>query len=220
MIGVKICGITNLHDGRNAVECGADALGFIFYSKSKRYVSPERANEMIRKLPGEVIRVGVFVNQEIEEVKEIARFCDLSLIQLHGDESIQYCSQFPTSSLIKAVTPRTGKDMVRLKDYPAQIVLVDAYAPGCYGGTGRRCHWGLAVKAKETHRLVLAGGLKADNIREAIEAVRPDAVDINSGVEISPGKKDPRKMREVIDIVRRIGPTGEQRVFRRETGKT
>jgi phosphoribosylanthranilate isomerase len=218
MTGIKICGITNLHDARSAVECGADALGFIFYSKSKRYVSPPKAKEMIRKLPSDVIRVGVFVNQEIEEVKEIARFCDLSLIQLHGDETTEYCSQFPTSSLIKAVMPRKGKDIVRF-NYPAGIILVDTYAPGLYGGTGRVSNWSLAVRIKENHRLILAGGLRADNIREAIEAVRPDAVDINSGIEISPGEKDPGKMREIVEIVRKTGPTGEQTIFRREAGR-
>jgi len=218
MTSVKICGITNIHDARSAVECGADALGFIFYPKSKRHISPVKAREMIRKLPCEVIRVGVFVNQEIEEVKEIAAFCGLSLIQLHGDESVQYCGQFPASSLIKAVRPRTGKDMVGCKDYPVAIILIDAYAPGRYGGTGRVSDWSLAARIKKTRPLILAGGLRADNIREAIEVVRPHAVDINSGVEISPGKKDPRKMREIIEIVRKAGPTVEQGIFRREAG--
>jgi phosphoribosylanthranilate isomerase len=204
MINVKICGITNISDARVAVESGADALGFNFYPKSKRYVLAEKAREIIQKLPGEVTRVGVFVNQEIWEVKEIARFCDLNLIQLHGDESPQYCSQFPTSSLIKAVSPRTEKDIFKLKDYPVRAILVDAYEPGCFGGTGKISDWKLAIRIKETHPLILAGGLNAENIRQAIEAVRPHAVDINSGVEISPGRKDHDKMREIIGIVREI----------------
>ncbi len=218
MIGVKICGITNIRDARSAVESGADALGFIFYSKSQRYVSPAKAKEMIRRLPSEVVRVGVFVNQKIDEVKEVARFCDLTLIQLHGNESAQYCGQFPASSLIKAVRPRTEKGISGLKGYPVAIILIDAYAPGRYGGTGSVSDWSLAARIKETHPLILAGGLTVEKIREAIEAVRPHAVDINSGVETFPGKKDPRKMREIIDIVRKTGPTVEQGIFTRGAG--
>jgi phosphoribosylanthranilate isomerase len=203
LISVKICGITHISDARSAVEYGADALGFIFYPKSKRYVSPEKVKEMIRKLPCEVIRVGVFVNQEIGEVKEIAKFCDLNLIQLHGDESAQYCSHFLSTSLIKAVSPQTEEDTLPFRNYPVRAILVDASQPGSYGGTGKKSDWRLAIKIKETHSLILAGGLNAGNIREALAFVRPQAVDINSGVEISPGKKDPEKMREIIEIVRK-----------------
>jgi len=202
MISVKICGITNISDARSAVEYGADVLGFIFYPGSQRYVPPEKAKEMIQRLPCEVIRVGVFVNQEIREVKEIARFCNLSLIQLHGDESPQYCGQFSGFSLIKAISPRTEAEILRLGDYPVGAILVDAYERGRYGGTGKTSDWRLAIKVKERHPLILSGGLNADNIREAIEAVRPPAVDINSGVEISPGKKDDEKIRRIIGIVR------------------
>ena len=204
MVKVKICGVTNISDAYSAAECGVDALGFIFYPKSQRYIQPEKAKEMIQRLPCEVIQTGVFVNQEIQEVKEIAKFCDLSLIQLHGDESPQYCSQFPISSLIKAVSLRTEEDLLSLKNYPVGAVLVDAYEPGCYGGTGRISNWRLAIKVKETHPLILAGGLNTENIREAIETVRPQAVDINSGVEISPGKKDHNKMGKIIRIIRDV----------------
>ena len=202
MVRVKICGIANIRDAHGAIEFGTDALGFIFYPKSPRYVPPEKAKEMIQKLPREMIRVGVFVNQEIEKVKEIARFCDLTLIQLHGDESPQYCSEFPISCLIKAVSPQSEEDVQKIKDYPVGAILVDAYKPGCYGGTGKISDWRLARKVKEAHQLILAGGLNTENIREAIEAVRPQAVDINSGVEISPGKKDHKKMRKIIESVR------------------
>ena len=202
MIRVKICGITNISDARSAVKYGADVLGFIFYPGSQRYVPPEKAKEMIQRLPREVIRVGVFVNQEIGEVKEIAKFCDLNLIQLHGDESPHYCGQFSGFSLIKAISPRTEAEILRLGDYPVGAILVDAYERGRYGGTGKTSDWRLAIKVKERHPLILSGGLNADNIREAIEAVRPPAVDINSGVEISPGKKDDEKIRRIIGIVR------------------
>jgi len=202
MIGIKICGMTNIGDARSAVEYGVDALGFIFYPGSQRYVPPEKAKEMIQRLPCEVIRVGVFVNQEMRAVKAIARFCNLSLIQLHGDESPEYCGQFSGFSLIKAISPRTEAEILRLGDYPVDAVLVDAYKQGRYGGTGKTSDWRLAIKIKERHPLILSGGLNADNIRAAIETVRPQAVDINSGVEISPGKKDPEKMRKIIGIIR------------------
>jgi phosphoribosylanthranilate isomerase len=218
MIGIKICGITNIGDARSAVEYGADALGFIFYPKSKRYVSPGKAREMIRELPCEVIRVGVFVNQEIREVKKIARFCNLSLIQLHGDESPQYCGQLSGFSLIKAISPRTEAEILRLGDYPVGAVLVDAYEQGRYGGTGKTSDWRLAIKVKERYPLILSGGLNADNIRAAIETVRPQAVDINSGVEISPGKKDPDKIREIVEIARGTGHALDEGFFRRGEG--
>jgi phosphoribosylanthranilate isomerase len=202
MIGVKVCGITNIGDAYVAAESGADALGFIFYPKSQRYVAPAKAKEIIQKLPCEIITVGVFVNQEIHAVKEIVSFCGLHLIQLHGDEPPEDCAQFPMSSLIKAVSCQTEKEIQELKNYPVAAILMDTREAGHYGGTGKNSDWSLAIKVKETHPLILAGGLNMENIREAIERVRPQAVDINSGVEISPGKKDPGKIREIIKIVR------------------
>lgn len=223
MVKIKICGITNISDAYLAVGYGVDALGFIFYPKSERYVMPKKAKEIIQNLPCEIIKVGVFVNQEIEEVKEITKFGGLDLIQLHGDESPVYCSQFPISSLIKAVSPRGEEDIRELRNYPVRAILVDRREPGAYGGTGKTADWRLAIKVKETYPLILAGGLNEENVREAIETVRPQAVDINSGVEISPGKKDPNKLRRIIEIVRetsgiiasRTGrPYGDRDVFR------
>jgi phosphoribosylanthranilate isomerase len=205
MIRVKICGITNIGDAYWAVESGADALGFIFYPKSQRYIVPERAKEILQKIPGSIGRVGVFVNQEIQAVKEIVSFCGLRLIQLHGDESLPYCAQFPRSSLIKAVSSWAVEERQELDNYPVKAILVDAREPGRYGGTGKNSDWALAMKVKKTHPLILAGGLNKENIRKAIEAVRPCAVDINSGVEASPGEKDPYKMREIMEIIRAIG---------------
>jgi phosphoribosylanthranilate isomerase len=202
MVEVKICGITNINDAYVAIKCGADALGFIFYPKSQRYVAPERAKEIIQKLPHEIIKVGVFVNHEIHEVKEIVKFCGLNLIQLHGDESPEYCAQFPKSSLIKAVSCRLEEDIRKLRNYSVRAILVDGREQGHYGGTGKNLDWRLAIKIKETHPLILAGGLNKENIRKAIETVRPQVVDINSGVELSPGKKDPDKIRDIIEIVR------------------
>ena len=202
MIGAKICGITQIRDAYAVVESGADALGFIFYPKSPRYLAPERAKEIIQKIPGSIGKVGVFVNQEIGAVKEIVSFCGLHLIQLHGDESPQYCGQFPMSSLIKAVSHWAEEEIQKLENYTVKAILVDARDPGCPGGTGKNSDWALALRVKKNHPLILAGGLNKENIRRAIEAVRPNAVDINSGVETSPGKKDPHQIREIMDIIR------------------
>ncbi len=200
MTEIKICGITNLDDALAVAENGADALGFIFYPKSTRYVSPEKAKEIIENIPGEITRVGVFVNHHADEIKEIVEFCSLNLVQLHGNETPEYCRQFPVSILIKAFSPRTESDLQTLKDYPVRAILVDAHDPGLYGGTGKTSNWELASKIRESHPLILSGGLNIDNIMEAIETVHPNAVDINSGVETSPGKKDHNKIRKIIEI--------------------
>jgi len=203
MIEIKICGITNFDDALAVAESGADALGFIFYPKSPRYVSPEEVRKIIENLPGEITRVGVFVNHRAEELKEIIKFCGLNLVQLHGDETPGYCCQFPASTLVKAFSPRTENDLQVLKDYQVKAILVDTRDPKLYGGTGKTSNWELASKIKESHPLILSGGLNIDNIIEAIETVHPDAVDINSGVESSPGKKDHNKVSEFIKIVRK-----------------
>ena len=201
---IKICGITNISDARSAADCGADALGFIFYPQSQRYVKPMKAKEIIQTLPCEISKVGVFVNHEIQKVKEIVQFCGLDLIQLHGDEPPEYCAQFPMSSLIKAVSCRTEQEILELRSFPVAAILMDARDSRQYGGTGKNSDWRLAIRLKEMHPFILAGGLNKENIRQAVQTVGPQAVDINSGVEISPGKKDPNKIREIIKIVREV----------------
>ena len=202
MVEIKICGITNVSDALIAAECGVDALGFIFFPNSQRYVAPAKAKEIIQRLPCEISRVGVFVNRGIKEVKEIIQFCGLDMIQLHGDERAEYCAQFPMPSVIKAVSCRTEEEIPELRSFPVAAILMDARDPGHYGGTGKISDWRLAIMAKEAHPLILAGGLNKENMRKAIETVRPQAVDINSGVEISPGKKDLYKIREIVRMVR------------------
>ncbi|MBN2515652.1 MAG: phosphoribosylanthranilate isomerase [Deltaproteobacteria bacterium] len=203
MTEIKICGITNRKDAFAAVESGVDALGFIFYKKSPRYVSPEKVKEFIEGLPHTVTKVGVFVNHDASEVKTIFDFCRLDLLQLHGNESPDYCSDFPASVLIKALSPKPGDDFELLSHYPVKAFLVDTYDSERYGGTGRTSNWELAAKLSAIHHLILSGGLMKDNIREAIATVSPLAVDVNSGVEVSPGKKDHHKIREIVDIIRR-----------------
>jgi phosphoribosylanthranilate isomerase len=201
MVRVKICGITNIRDAYRAAEYGADALGFIFYEKSRRFIAPEDAKEIIQKIPGSIGKVGVFVNEEIGTVKEVVSFCGLHMIQLHGDESPQYCAQFPMFSLIKTVSSWAEGEVQGLGNYAVKAILVDARDSGRYGGTGKNSDWALALRVKKVRPLILAGGLREENIRKAIETVRPCAVDINSGVETSPGKKDPDKIREIMEII-------------------
>lgn len=215
MTEIKICGITNLEDARCAFELGADALGFIFHPKSPRYVTPGAAKEIIQGLPGKITKVGVFVNREHQVVKGMASYCGLDIIQFHGDETPEYCSSFQTYPLIKAISEWKETELNRLSEYPVKAFLVDARDTERYGGTGKKSNWTLAKKIGEIKPLILAGGLKEENIREAIETVSPDAVDINSGVEISARKKDPEKIKEIIGIVRAMDRKCKTSIFRK-----
>lgn len=207
MTAVKICGITNLEDAEAAMLAGADAIGFIFYPGSPRCVSPDRAREISGKLPGRVCRVGVFVDHDAGGVRRIGEFCGLDFIQLHGNESPDYCRAFSPSVLIKALSIQKEEDLALLKDYPVRAILAEAHDPVRRGGTGKTCDWNLARKAGEKHRLILSGGLNPQNIVLAMEAVRPLAVDIGSGVESRPGKKDPEKIKELMIAVRSFKDT-------------
>jgi phosphoribosylanthranilate isomerase len=200
---VKICGITNLDDALCVCENGADAMGFIFFPKSPRYITPEEAKEIIKNLPGGIAKVGVFVNKDAGEVEKIVEFCGLDFIQLHGDETPDYCRKFSASILIKAFSPKSEGDLEALKDYDVRAVLVDTFDPKMYGGTGRTSNWELALKIRKAYPLILSGGLNEHNIENAIKIVSPHAVDINSGVESSPGKKDHEKIGKVMDIIRK-----------------
>jgi phosphoribosylanthranilate isomerase len=203
MAQIKICGITNIEDGLAAALAGADALGFVFHPASPRYVTPGRVREIIGSLPSGLCTVGVFVNLAAEEVLQIAELCGLDFIQLHGSETREYCRRFPLERLIKALSFRSDGEFSSMADYPARAFLVDAHDPVHFGGTGKTCDWNLAGKAAARHPLILAGGLREANIIAALEAVRPLAVDISSGVEAQPGKKDHEKIRSVIAAVRK-----------------
>ncbi len=212
MIEVKICGMTNKADALAACEAGADAVGFIFFPQSPRYILPEQALKIIRSLPLEVCKVGVFVNTDQANLQDIVDYCGLDLIQLHGSESAEFCRLFPAARVIKSLSPHTLADIEAADVYETRAILVDAprlvrdgeAGDPQYGGTGRLANWEMAKALKARHRLILAGGLKADNVAEAIAAVEPDALDFNSGVEISPRHKDLEKIRRVIELVRRI----------------
>ncbi len=201
MVRVKICGITNLEDARHAVACGADALGFVFYPESPRYVELDLARQIIAALPPFVTCVGLFVNELPSRIVETVNYCGLDLIQLHGDETPEQCS-FPPYRVIKAVRVSQQAGAEPLPDYPVSALLLDALVPGQFGGTGKVCDWGFAAKVSAQQPIVLAGGLTPENVAAAIKAVTPYAVDVSSGVETSPGQKDPRKVSEFIRIAK------------------
>ena len=196
-VRVKICGITNREDALHAAACGADALGFVFYSGSSRCVSPQTVAGICAALPPFVTRVGLFVNEAPERIRAIAQECGLDVLQLHGDEAPQGCL-LPPYRVIKGLRPVAGDDPGQLAAYPVSALLVDAAVPGQFGGTGQCADWTLAAQFAATHRVVLAGGLTPDNVVAAIKQVRPYAVDVSSGVESAPGKKDPAKVAEFI----------------------
>lgn len=206
MVRLKVCGITSIEDARAAIECGAEYLGFNFYPKSPRYISPQSAQAIIKQLPDEIISAGVFVNEAApENVAEILATSGAKLAQLHGDESPDYCARVGAKRVIKAL--RIGDDFEarRVLDYPAAAILLDAFDPKLYGGTGKTTNWAMAREAAKLAKIFLAGGLSPDNVVEAIRAVEPFAVDVNSGVESAPGRKDKNRLKELKEQLTRHG---------------
>jgi phosphoribosylanthranilate isomerase len=199
---VKICGITNKEDALCAAKLGATALGFIFYPASPRYVKPEDARKIISYLPDELVKVGVFVNEKADEIKRVMKYCGLDMIQLHGDESPEFCREFTASQIIKAVELKNDDDLNHALNYDVAALLVDSRQAGLYGGTGRKSNWELACRIKNKKPLILSGGLNEENIAEALQTVAPAALDINSGVESEPGKKDHAKLARIFEIIR------------------
>ena len=197
MVRVKICGITNRDDALMAVEAEADALGFVFYEKSSRYVTPQKAAAIIRDLPPFVQAVGLFVNEEAEQVNWTADFCGLDVVQLHGEEDPEYCVEM-TRRVVKAFRVKDSNSLAGIKRYQVAGYLLDAWSPLAHGGTGQTFDWDLACSVASTGRLVLAGGLTPDNVAEAVRTVAPYGVDVSSGVESLPGRKDPDKVREFV----------------------
>lgn len=196
MVRIKICGITNLEDALLAAGLGAHALGFIFYPKSPRYVTPEAARQIIAQLPPFVAAVGVFVDEEASRVRELAAKVRLDWVQLHGQESPEYCRHMGRK-VIKGFRIRDESSLQELEPFQSgvQALLLDTYKPGQVGGTGESFDWPLAREAKKFGRIILAGGLTPDNVAQAIKVAGPDAVDTASGTEAAPGKKDPAKLK-------------------------
>jgi phosphoribosylanthranilate isomerase len=201
---VKICGITSLADAQAAVEAGADALGFNFYEQSPRYLTVPAAAEISRQLPPVILRVGVFVNAPEDLILRAIGECSLSLLQFHGDEAPEFCTQFGLMSM-KAIRIRNAESLAELPKYPTDAWLLDAYSPEARGGTGEIFNWDLAIEAQKLGKPVfLAGGLTPENVAAAVRKVRPFGVDVASGVEAAPGKKDRKKMQDFIAAVRSV----------------
>lgn len=204
MVKVKICGITTLDDALMAVEAGADALGFVFYDKSPRFINPVRAAGIISRLPPFIQTIGLFVNEDTEQVNWTADFCGLDLVQLHGDESPEDCLEVKRR-VIKAFRIQkivSISPLEKYQDYQVSGYLLDAWSPDAYGGTGRTFNWELAAAAKQFGPVILAGGLTPENVAEAIRVVNPYGVDVSSGVESAPGRKDLEKVREFIRVAK------------------
>jgi len=205
MTRIKICGITNKEDALEAAHLGVDALGFVF-AESPRRVIPRMVQEIVELLPPFISRVGVFVNEEREKVKEIAARCHLTTVQFHGEECPSYCEGFREKT-VKAFSIKDEAILETIPEYEVDAYLLDSYSPSRYGGTGNTFDWQIALKIKKFGvPIVLSGGLDPDNVKEAIERVRPYAVDVGSGVEVEEGKKDTEKLE---DFVRKVRETDE-----------
>ena len=208
MTFIKICGITNVDDARAAVAAGADALGFNFYTLSPRYIAPPAAREIVEQLPSSILTVGVFVNEDSPDfVKKIASEAGVTAFQLHGDESPAYCRELSDRYVIKTLTVSGDFDIQTIQDYDVNAIMLDTRDNNLRGGTGRVFDWSVAIEVnKVVPKLFLAGGLSPENIGEAIELVRPYAVDACSALEDRPGIKNHERMRAFVELARSVKP--------------
>jgi phosphoribosylanthranilate isomerase len=199
---VKICGITNYEDAAAAMDMGADILGFNFYSQSPRYIHPDKALQIIHQLPAFVDTAGVFVNSTLEETREIASTCQLDWAQLHGDETPEFCRWLAYDSVktMKAIRVKDASALREIESYNTDAVVLDAYDPARYGGTGMTFNWKMLV-SDMTRRIFIAGGITPEN---ALDAVRLGVygIDVCSGIESEPGKKDHARMKQLFDNIR------------------
>ncbi|MFQ5455593.1 MAG: phosphoribosylanthranilate isomerase [Nitrospirota bacterium] len=198
MVRVKICGITNLDDAVASARYGADGIGFIFYKKSARYIEPDKAREIIAHLSPFLTTFAVVVNEEKKIVREIIAHTGVNIIQLHGDESPEFCNEF-SERAVKAIRIRNKESLNIMDGFHVRGFLLDTFRKGGYGGTGEIFDWDIAIEAKRFGDIILSGGLTIDNIREAIAKVRPYGVDVSSSVESNIGKKDHKILREFIE---------------------
>ncbi len=203
MIRVKICGITRLEDALNAVDSGADALGFVFYPGSPRFIDPDRARCIVAELPPFVTTVGLFVNEPPVRIREVCEYCGLNVVQLHGDEDPAHCSH-PPYRVVKAMRLDQSFDIEQISRFEVSALLLDATVSGQYGGTGTLCDWEVAARVATAHRVILAGGLTPDNVARAVKEVRPYGVDVSSGVEDQPGLKNPEKVAQFIQCAKEL----------------
>ena len=200
---VKICGITNMEDALLAAELGADALGFIFVKTSPRHIRPSAARKIIQELPPFVTPVGVVADAEHDEILELIDETGISCVQLHGNESPKQLAKFPVP-VYKSFRVDKEFNLETLQRYKGSAYLLDTHVNGALGGTGKTFDWDVAIKAKAYGRIILAGGLTPENIAEAVKKVQPYAVDVNSGVESAPGKKDKNKLERLFKAIRSL----------------
>ncbi|WP_282171912.1 phosphoribosylanthranilate isomerase [Cytobacillus firmus] len=199
---VKVCGISDISTALSAIDSGADALGFVF-AESKRKITPEAAGEIIKELPRDFLKVGVFVNETKENIEEIASISGINVIQLHGDETPEFCSSF-SLPVIKALSIGSPDDLSKLDEYACEYVLLDSPKGKYRGGNGVSFDWSILNKnSKHDKKIILAGGLNPENVWEGIKAANPYMVDVSSGVETE-GKKDLEKIKRFIDNAKRM----------------
>ena len=200
---VKICGLTTYEDARQALDLGAWALGFILHRPSPRYIEPAAIARIVSRLPPAALAVGVFVDAPLEDVVATVRLARLRGVQLHGVEPPAYADRVPAELVIKAFRVGESFDLSQLEAYPRQTILLDAYHPSAAGGTGLQVDWSLARAAGGVRPIVLAGGIRPDNVEDCLRLARPDAIDVSSGVELRPGVKDPELVRRLFEAVSR-----------------
>ena len=193
-VKVKVCGMTSLKDALVAVEGGADAVGFIFYKKSPRSVTMKTVREIVLELPPFVDTVGVFVDETAEQINKIADYCNLDIIQLHGDESPTFCKKI-RRKVIKAFRIKDMQSVKKISNFQVSGFLLDTFSENLHGGTGKVFDWNLALPAKKFGPVIMAGGLTPNNVQQAVRQIRPYGVDVCSGVESEPGIKDHKKVR-------------------------
>ncbi len=204
MTKIKICGITNKRDAIDAAGLMPDMMGFVFYNGSKRYVEPKIVRDIANELPPAVIKVGVFVDMDKNKVLEIAGECALDILQFHGDETPDYCASFKDScKVIKAFGIKDSGTLEGINDYNTDFYILDAYSAKEKGGTGESFDWKIVESFEFLRPVILSGGLTPLNVRDAIEKLSPYGVDVSSGVEASPGKKDLLLMKKFVENVRR-----------------
>ena len=209
-VKVKVCGITRVSDALLAADLGASAIGFVFWEKSPRYIEPDCAREIAAVLPADVAPIGVFVDPERGTVEDVARRVGLAGVQLHGDESAQFCLALPYR-VLKGVGLRDAAGVEQAARLPARLtVLLDVADPVRKGGTGRAVDWELASRVAVQRRVFLAGGLTSANVAEAVHTVRPYGIDVSSSLETAPGIKDPERLRTFFDAVSAIEPVSER----------
>ena len=197
-VKVKVCGMTSLKDALVAVEGGADAVGFIFYKKSPRSVTMKTVREIVLELPPFVDTVGVFVDETAEQINKIADYCNLDIIQLHGDESPTFCKKI-RRKVIKAFRIKDMQSVKKISSFQVSGFLLDTFSENLHGGTGKVFDWNLALPAKKFGPVIMAGGLTPNNVQQAVRQIRPYGVDVCSGVESEPGIKDHKKVRAFLN---------------------